>query len=97
MRAMVSNSNVTEDGEQIVPLIVQVHREQVAPKVQQAQRESNVRGSHPSGFGGEEKPPKLVQKKLDFRGSLPSGPDGREASFETVRMVSWVEEARQEA
>jgi hypothetical protein len=98
MRAMASNNRVTED------------KEQVAPKVVQTQRESDFRGSHPSGFGGKEEPSKSVKRKLDFRGSIqaqresqssrgsqPSGSGGREESSKTVRKVSWVEEARQEA
>jgi hypothetical protein len=42
----------------------------VAPEVVQTQRESYFRGSQPSGFGGEEQPPKIVKRKSDFTGNM---------------------------
>jgi hypothetical protein len=62
------------------------NREQVALKVVQTQRDPDFRGSQQDQ---RESPP--------LRGSLPSGSNGREESSKTVKKVSWVEEARQEA
>jgi hypothetical protein len=86
MRAMANSSRVTEVREQVAPKVVQTQREPDFRGSQQIQREFDFRGSQ-----------QAQRESQPFRGSLPSGSDGREASSKTVRKVSWVEEARQEA
>jgi hypothetical protein len=82
----------------------------VAPKAVLDYRESDLRGSQTSGSDGEEQPPKIVERNLDFngsqksqrehhsfRGSLLSGVGGREEYSKLFKKVSWIEEGRLEA
>jgi hypothetical protein len=65
---------------------VAVNKEQVALKVLQTQRKSNFRGSQHA-----------QRESHSFKGSQCSGSCGREDSSKTVKKVSWVEIAMQDA
>jgi hypothetical protein len=65
---------------------VAVNKEQVASKVVQIQRESDFKGSQ-----------QAQRESQPSKESQPSGSCGREESSKTVKKVSWVEMARQDA
>jgi hypothetical protein len=83
MRAMANSSRVIVNMERVASRVVQTQRELDFRGSQQIQRESD--------FGGSQ------QAQRESRPSMSQPSGGREESSKTVKKVSWVEEARQQA